>query len=310
METGKYKVPTNVVKIPDGDTGYSTVKKNYRRFMWTWNNAPKNEDNDYDPDDVIDEARSLGEMLKIHEFGSLMYKQYESMLSELLESADVEEYQVRIISGVPVYYKMMDGVWNFIDKEEFDRAVGSGYVEEELFMGEIPGMGDSDRLPGGTTGYRSGPLSKSTMLSTDDYMDPDDLNRLKKKNQKKNKNLRMMHLRGYDDYVSESLSEGSMLKFYPEVDKAGFKLQGHYDKSTGVAKLGYVKVPSAARNRGAGTKLVSDFEKWAKSLGAHTVEIDAHKDSIDFWRKLGYDVGELEVISGYKQDYATGTKKL
>jgi GNAT superfamily N-acetyltransferase len=310
METGKYKVPTNVVKIPDGDTGYSTVKKNYRRFMWTWNNAPQNEDNDYDPDSVIDEVKSLGAMLEIHEHGSIMYRQYKAKMSELLESADVEDYQVRMIGGAPVYYKKVNDKWTFIDKEEFDSAMSSGYVEEELFMGEIPGMGDSDRLPGGTTGYKSGPLSKNTMMSTDDYMDPDDLNRMKKKNKGNNKKLRMMHLRGYEDFVSESLSDEASLEFYPEMDKAGFKLKGYYDRSTGIAKLGYVKVPSAARNRGAGTKLVSDFEKWAKSLGAHTVEIDAHKDSIDFWKKLGYDVGELEVISGYKQDYATGTKRL
>lgn len=32
-----YPVPTNSVVIPDGDTGFNLVKKNYHRFIWTWN---------------------------------------------------------------------------------------------------------------------------------------------------------------------------------------------------------------------------------------------------------------------------------
>lgn len=36
-ETENYAPPTNVVKIPDGDTGFALVKKNYHRFLWTWN---------------------------------------------------------------------------------------------------------------------------------------------------------------------------------------------------------------------------------------------------------------------------------
>lgn len=36
-ETSEYKVPNNAVKVPDGDTGFALVKKNYNRFIWTWN---------------------------------------------------------------------------------------------------------------------------------------------------------------------------------------------------------------------------------------------------------------------------------
>lgn len=44
--TDEYNPPDNVVKIPDNDTGFNLVKKNYRRFIWTWNkyndkNKPK-----------------------------------------------------------------------------------------------------------------------------------------------------------------------------------------------------------------------------------------------------------------------------
>jgi len=35
-ETGSYKPPVSPVKIPKGDTGFKTVKKGYRRFIWSW----------------------------------------------------------------------------------------------------------------------------------------------------------------------------------------------------------------------------------------------------------------------------------
>ena len=34
-ETHNYEVPDSPVKIPDNDTGFKMVKKNYRRFIWT-----------------------------------------------------------------------------------------------------------------------------------------------------------------------------------------------------------------------------------------------------------------------------------
>lgn len=34
-DTSNYTSPTSPVKIPDNDTGFKTVKKAYRRFIWT-----------------------------------------------------------------------------------------------------------------------------------------------------------------------------------------------------------------------------------------------------------------------------------
>lgn len=36
-----YTPPDNAVKIQDGDTGFNLVKKNYHRFIWTWNDYVK-----------------------------------------------------------------------------------------------------------------------------------------------------------------------------------------------------------------------------------------------------------------------------
>jgi len=35
-ETSSYEPPVSPVKIPKGDTGFNTVKNNYRRFIWSW----------------------------------------------------------------------------------------------------------------------------------------------------------------------------------------------------------------------------------------------------------------------------------
>jgi len=35
-ETSSYEPPVSPVKIPKGDTGFNTVKKGYRRFIWSW----------------------------------------------------------------------------------------------------------------------------------------------------------------------------------------------------------------------------------------------------------------------------------
>jgi hypothetical protein len=34
-DTSNYEPPISPVKIPDNDTGFKTVKKAYRRFIWT-----------------------------------------------------------------------------------------------------------------------------------------------------------------------------------------------------------------------------------------------------------------------------------
>lgn len=35
-ETSSYEPSVSPVKIPKGDTGFNTVKKGYRRFIWSW----------------------------------------------------------------------------------------------------------------------------------------------------------------------------------------------------------------------------------------------------------------------------------
>lgn len=41
-DTSKYQPPKFVVKPALGDKGYEMVRKNYNRFIWTWNDYVKN----------------------------------------------------------------------------------------------------------------------------------------------------------------------------------------------------------------------------------------------------------------------------
>jgi len=40
-DISNYQVPDSPVKIPDNDTGFALVKKNYRRFIWTMDEYSK-----------------------------------------------------------------------------------------------------------------------------------------------------------------------------------------------------------------------------------------------------------------------------
>jgi hypothetical protein len=40
-DISNYEVPDSPVKIPDNDTGFALVKKNYRRFIWTMDEHSK-----------------------------------------------------------------------------------------------------------------------------------------------------------------------------------------------------------------------------------------------------------------------------
>jgi len=102
-EIDKYKVPKNVVKIPDGDTGYNMIKKSYNRFIWTWNDAPKNEDDDYKE---VDATPTKMKYLKEQEETEEIPGGLSSGLSveEIAEEHDVsvEEIEDQLAKGIKV----------------------------------------------------------------------------------------------------------------------------------------------------------------------------------------------------------------
>ena len=89
----------------------------------------------------------------------------------------------------------------------------------------------------------------------------------------------------------------------------GVKIYGSITGDT--ATLSSIEISKSKRESGIGTKVINDFEKWAKENGAKRIEINAYKDSIGFWEKMGYTMEkEFPIIDGDKQDYKDGFKNL
>lgn len=73
------------------------------------------------------------------------------------------------------------------------------------------------------------------------------------------------------------------------------------------AKISYIGVKLRYRKKGFGKKAVKDFISWCKKEKASFISIDAHKKSLEFWRKLGFQIEEApQIIQGIKQDYHDG----
>lgn len=72
------------------------------------------------------------------------------------------------------------------------------FEDGNVDLGEIPGMGDSDRFPGETIGYKNktldGAAGSDKYLPTDYIEDPDDA-----KKKKKGKNIK-----GYVDWIDSN----------------------------------------------------------------------------------------------------------
>jgi len=223
-EINKYKVPKNVVKIPDGDTGYNMIKKSYNRFIWTWNNAPKNEDDDYSEKDA--EPTKMKYLKEQEEYNE---EQIPGGLSsglsveEIAEEHDVsvEEIEAQLKKGVtvetehtpntalaaeiamdhlmedPKYYDHLKDMESNVEKgkdcscdDVEEGKVGDG-IWNNIKTEEFSGMGMSGQTPvGGNIGYKSGPLSQNNIILPAQWIaDPDDI----KKTQRELKNLKQFN---------------------------------------------------------------------------------------------------------------------
>ena len=90
-------------------------------------------------------------------------------------------------------------------------------------------------------------------------------------------------------------------------DSEALGLPGYVDGQIedGTAVIYDVGVVDGQHRMGVGTNLVRAFEKWAAEAGATCVEGASMIGAIDFWEKLGYEVGDLD-----DEDYAPLHKDL
>lgn len=62
--------------------------------------------------------------------------------------------------------------------------------------------------------------------------------------------------------------------------------------------LGRVVVLPECRNKGIGTFVVKESEKWAKELGFHTAVVESRDNKIQFYEKMGYVADYSKKIVG------------
>ncbi|MBO7471748.1 MAG: GNAT family N-acetyltransferase [Bacteroidaceae bacterium] len=62
--------------------------------------------------------------------------------------------------------------------------------------------------------------------------------------------------------------------------------------------LGRVVVLPEYRNKGIGTLVVKEAEKWAKELGFHTAVVESRDNKMPFYEKMGYVADYSKIIIG------------
>ena len=62
--------------------------------------------------------------------------------------------------------------------------------------------------------------------------------------------------------------------------------------------LGRIVVLPEYRNKGIGTLVVKEAEKWAKELGFHTAVVESRDNKMPFYEKMGYVADYSKIIIG------------
>lgn len=69
-----------------------------------------------------------------------------------------------------------------------------------------------------------------------------------------------------------------------------------YEIEKNTVSLGRVVVLPEYREKGLGTRVITEAERWAKDLGYFRVEINSRLETTEFYKKLGYVQNGSEVI--------------
>lgn len=93
------------------------------------------------------------------------------------------------------------------------------------------------------------------------------------------------------------------------IENNKYTLQYEFKKRT--AKINYIGVKKRFRKNGIGKKAILDFIELCRKKEIVEIYIDAYKNSVPFWDKLGFQINhEPQIISGVVQDYHDGILKL
>jgi hypothetical protein len=67
-----------------------------------------------------------------------------------------------------------------------------------------------------------------------------------------------------------------------------------------IVRIDYIEVPRTKRFSGIGKSEVNNIIDWANSIGAKYIVIEAERNAIPFWKKMGFDIHDQgsEVSTG------------
>lgn len=82
-----------------------------------------------------------------------------------------------------------------------------------------------------------------------------------------------------------------------------FRFQFTVDMKKNVAKINYIGVKPRFRRDGVGREVVTKFLDYCKKLNIRQIEIDCYKKAINFWKNLGFQIGDRQIFDGVIQDY-------
>ncbi len=85
------------------------------------------------------------------------------------------------------------------------------------------------------------------------------------------------------------------------IENKEFRFQFTIKKNT--AKIEYIGVKPRFRKSGIGKDVVMQFIEFCKKQNITKIEIDCYKKAVEFWKKVGFEIGNRQVAYGTIQDY-------
>ena len=62
------------------------------------------------------------------------------------------------------------------------------------------------------------------------------------------------------------------------------------DEGEVVTRIDHIEIPESKRFAGEGTKEIKNIMAWSKKNGSVQIVIEAERDAIPFWKKIGFDI--------------------
>jgi hypothetical protein len=99
--------------------------------------------------------------------------------------------------------------------------------------------------------------------------------------------------------INYNLTESEYNRLNKEIKKINVFTEEDDDGEL-IVRIDYIEVPRTKRFSGIGKSEVNNIIDWANSIGAKYIVIEAERNAIPFWKKMGFDIHDQgsEVSTG------------